>query len=249
MSLSQRNLASIQKAGQATHSASEAIAATVRAQAQSMVTSVASQPFGTESELAITRFKMLARLSQGLTSVEVQLRELFAVAEELASPVSDVVIALPFVAKHAESNSAAIDAVVKPAKATKTAKKKLKSKRMGRPASVSGDLTANDTKLLNYLQGVLKVDEWTRSTGGAMAAGAGLPLGSVGLSIKKVIASGAVKAGARGTYQLGTAPVAAIAAAGPKSAKIKKAKSTRTKKAKPAVQSVNATADAETSAA
>jgi hypothetical protein len=70
MSLSKKNLSSIQKAGQAVHSASVAIAATVRSQAESMVSSVASQPFGAESEQSISRFKSLASLSQGLAAVE-----------------------------------------------------------------------------------------------------------------------------------------------------------------------------------
>lgn len=220
MSLSQKNLSSVQKAGQAIHDASEAIAATMRAQAESMVASVASQPFGVESEQSIARFKVLARLSQGLATVEAQLQELYSMATDLANPASDV-IALPSITKRKTANAAAVDVVAKPAKAPKAAK----AKKGGTKASA---LTANDSTLLQYLQGVLKVGEWTSHTGAVMAAGSGLPLGSVGVSLKKILASGAVKAGERGMYQLGTpAAVSEV-----KSAPVRKVKAVAAKKAK-----------------
>jgi hypothetical protein len=62
-----------------------------------------------------------------------------------------------------------------------------------------------------------------------MSTGSGLPLGSVGISLKKVVAAGAVKQLSRGTYQLvatstATAPVA-----------VSTEKNALTKKIKPAV--------------
>ncbi len=197
MSLSSKDLSSIQKAGQAVHAASEAIAATVHAQAGSMVASVASQPFGVESEQAIVRFKTLARLSQGLVTVEAQLQELYAVAAELANPASDVIV-LPTLSKRkAISNAAVVDVVAKPAKA-----KAVAAAAKGAAPKPAGALTANDSVLLKYLQGALKVGSWTAQTGVVMAAGSGLPLGSVGISLRKILASGAVKAGERGMFQL-----------------------------------------------
>jgi hypothetical protein len=219
MSLSQKNLSSIQKAGQAAHGASVAIAATVRSQAESMVSSVASQPFGAESEQAISRFKSLARLSQGLAAVEKELQSLYSIATELASPASDV-ISLPAVAKHEATNAAAVDVVAKPVK-VKAAKK------TGRKAS---SLTANDSKLLTYLSGVLKGGDPQVLTGSKMAVGAALPLGSVGVSLKKLIASGAIKQVGRGTYALGTATVTATEPVA-KSKPVKKIKPVKVEKA------------------
>ena len=63
-------------------------------------------------------------------------------------------------------------------------------------------LTANDTRLLQFLKMALSTTLWTPLTGSAMAKGSGLPLGSVGISLKKVMGTGAVKKGARGTYKL-----------------------------------------------
>ena len=194
MSLSQKNLASIQKAGQAAHGASETIAAAVRTQAECMVLSVASQPFGAESEQAIARFKVLARLSQGLAAVEKELQGLYAIATDLANPASDV-IALPSIPKHEATNAAAVDVVVKHVKASKV-------KKVGRKAAA---LTANDNKLLRFLNRVLKNKGAVAIVGSKMAEGSGLPLGSVGVSLKKIIASGAVDQVERGTYRLGSA--------------------------------------------
>jgi hypothetical protein len=215
MSLSQKNLSSIQKAGQAAHDAAVAILVTVRTQAESMVASMASQPFSAESEQAIVRFKTLSRLSQGLVAIEAQLQELYAVASDLANPASDVIV-VKQIKQRKNSNALAVDVVEKPAKAIKAAK----AKKGGR---IAATLTANDSTLLQYLQGVLKAGEWTAQTGAIMAAGAGLPLGSVGVSLKKILASGAVKAGERGMYQLGTAVATPVVKVAP------------TKKTKPAV--------------
>ena len=226
MSLSQKNLSSIQKAGQAAHDAAEAILVTVRTQAESMVASMASQPFSAESEQAIVRFKTLSRLSQGLVAIEAQLQELYAVASDLANPASDVIV-VKQIKQRKNSNALAVDVVEKPTKAIKAAK----AKKGGRKAAT---LTANDSTLLQYLQGVLKAGEWTAQTGSVMAAGSGLPLGSVGVSLKKILASGAVKAGERGMYQLGTAvatPVVKVAPAKKtKPAVAKKARAAKTAK-------------------
>ncbi len=194
MSLSQRSLSAIQKAGQAVHGASEAIAATVAGQAQSMVAQMASQPFSAQSEQAIAAFKLLSSLSHGLKSVEVKLQELYALASDLASPAADVIL-LPSTGVHLSAESAdAVDVEAKPPKAPK------KLKRSGRKPA---DLTANDAKLLAFLQGKLKASKEIALTRAQMSTGANLPLGSLGKSLNKILKTGAVKVTGRGAYQLG----------------------------------------------
>jgi len=219
MSLSSKNLAAIQKAGHAVYSAADAIAQTLNTQAQSTVASAASNLLGAAFDQDLARLKAMARLSHGLNAVEVQLRELYALAQKLADPASDVVIALPSVSKRKLSNATAVDVVEKPVKAGKPAKAakvpkvaakkasmKAKTTKPSKRTKTTGSLTANDSKLLNYLQTVLAADAWTPLTGAAMSKGSGLPYGSVGASLKKILAAGAIKAGDRGQYQLG-APV------------------------------------------
>jgi hypothetical protein len=118
--------------------------------------------------------------------------------------------------------------ISKPAKTAKVPKKAKK----GSPIAVA--LTANDSKLLSYLQGTLKGGDATTITGSALAAGSGLPLGSVGVSLKKIIATGAVNQVGRGTYQIG-ASAATDAALALESVvkKIKPAVAQKVKNAKP----------------
>ena len=226
MSLSSKNVASIQKAGQAVHSACESIAESVRIQAASMLNSVSTKPFDAESEQAISRFKSLSRLNLGLAEVETKLQELFAVANDLASPASEV-IALPAPSKRKASNAAAVDVVAKPAKVAKATK----GGKKGRKPSL---LTANDNKLLAYLQGALKSDAWTRLPGNAMSSGSGMPVGSIALSLKKLMNLGAVKSGSRGHYQLGAAVAAPAVAHVAEAAPAKKAKKVKAVKAEAA---------------
>jgi hypothetical protein len=199
-----------------------------------------------ESEQLISRFKTLSKLSQGLGAVEAQLQELYAIAADLANPASDVIL-LPFITRSkAATNAAAVDVTVKPANPAKIPKEPKK----GGPKAVA--LTANDNKLLAYLQGALKGGDSKAITGSALASGSGLPLGSVGVSLKKIIATGAVNQVGRGTYQIGsTASTAAVLAPEPigkiaptkmvKPALAKKVKATKTVKAKvPAAKEVTA---------
>ena len=214
MSLSKCTLSAIQQAGHGLHKATMVVSAAVREQAEHMVAAVANQPYLAEGEQAFANFKMLARLSQDLQSLEVQLRDLYATASALSSPEMDVVVALP--RSTARARVAAIgqpdiaeDAVVKPpltrsakpraaAKPAGKSKASPKAKKPAKPVT----LTANDSKVLDYLKTILKTDAWTKLTGAAVSQGAGMPLGSVGISLKKVVLTGAVKKTGKGSYQL-----------------------------------------------
>jgi len=221
MSLSKTTLSAIQRAGQALHQATVVVSGAVREQAEHMVSTVASQPFEAEGEQAFANFKMLARLSQDLQTLEEKLRALYATASELASPEMDVVTALSHApaSSHNSAKDAAEDAIVKPArsrpartsrpapvtratKAGKVSKPVAKQAKVGKSASASG-LTTNDSKLLVFLKTVLNRNSATRITGSAMSRGAGLPIGSVGISLKRILASGAIKKDDLGRFKLG----------------------------------------------
>ena len=198
MALSQSNLAALQQAGQATYNASKLIAEAMHLQAQELVAHVASQPFHSDSEQAFAQFKALAALSHDLQSLETQMRALYARAAELASPLMDVLESPRRLVAHASSNVTAVDAIVKPARERKAGAR-------NHPVTASATprvLTANDTRLLDYLRQALRRDQWTGLTGSAMATGSGLPLGSVGISLSKILGAKLVRRGKRGMYQL-----------------------------------------------
>ena len=74
----------------------------------------------------------------------------------------------------------------------------------GAKAALAKAQSDNDGKLQAYLETVLKKGEWTRLHGRAVAQGSGLPTGSVGASMRRLLASGAVHKGTRGMYKLAT---------------------------------------------
>jgi hypothetical protein len=213
MSLSKTTVVAIQQAGEAVHRATVVVAGAVRDQAEHLVSAVASQPFEAEGDQAFANFKLLARLSQDLQALEGKLRTLYANASELANPALDVVNALPHSAKPNPApfgKDGAEDAVVKPASgrsaraAAKPAKPmKAAAGRAGKSgeAATPAALTPNDRVLLQHLQSVLGTNAWTRLTGAAMAHGAGLPLGSVGVSLKRLVAAGAIQQGPKGSFK------------------------------------------------
>lgn len=215
MSLSSKNLSSIQKAGQAVHGAYEAITETVHNYAEDMVSKVKLQPFGADAEQAISIFKSISHLCQGLAEVEAKMQELYAMANDLANPKYDV-IAIPVASKSKISNASVVDVVAKPAKAIKQTRK------LGRKPA---EFTANDTKLLSFIQHALSATEWTYLPGSAMSAGAGIPVGSVGAPLMKFMKSGIVLMGSRAMYKLGAkAPTAPAPQSEPATAPAKKSK-------------------------
>lgn len=100
--------------------------------------------------------------------------------------------------------------MAKPGKAAKVLKVKakaakaveMKAKKQSKKADKPTALTANDNKLREFLKTTSKADDWTTMTGAAMSQGSGLPLGSVGVSLKKILALGSVTKGEHGSYQL-----------------------------------------------
>lgn len=194
MLITRKTVALIQKAGQAIDGASTDISETVRAQGRNMLTRVAQSPFGADSEQALEHFRQITRLGQELLTVEQQLRTIYATATALSVNGADG----PAPAQPVSATAATAPAGPAPDAAA--------SKRLVAAAAERSDgaqtLSANDGKLLAYLKTVLKKGRWTRLHGPAVCTGSGLPVGSVGASMRRLLATGAVKKGARAMYRL-----------------------------------------------
>jgi len=177
MSLSASDLSSIQQAGVALHNASQCLNQALRTQAQAMVERVTAEPTHLGSDNVIAPLRALAGLNHELQTMELQLKRVYA---DLSG--------LQFVPLHESAEPA-------------RRRSPVRSERVRRK-TVALTLSPNDTKVLTYLRSALNTSDWTPLTGAVVAAGAGLPKGSVGVSITRVLASGAVRRGAGGTYQL-----------------------------------------------
>ena len=215
MSLSPRHIAALQKAGQAVHYASESIAAAVRAQAEGMVANLATRPFAAESEQALTQFRTLAQLGQQLAAVESQMQVLYATAAELTRPESDVVIGLtkpsaPDASVQAEDviakpvRAAKAASKLRPTQAAKAGKESQRSQAKNTPRTPKKPVprVSNDDKLLNFLRLKLDTQTPTPFTGASLAKGAGMPLGSVAASLRRLLVAGKVKQVGSGRYLL-----------------------------------------------
>lgn len=173
-----------------------------------MVGIVASEPFSNDADRAYGQLRTIARMAHELQAMEEQLKTLYGSAMELVAPETPVLVAL---SGHRTSTRAhpqvpdteiAEDAIVKPALQKQAPKKRAAAKASTEPASQPLRLSANDEKVLAYLQQVLDRRSWKTFTQTAIAQGAGIPLGSVGLAMRRVIAAGAVREGKKGSYRL-----------------------------------------------
>ena len=184
MSLSSSELSTIQQAGLALHRAGKSVSQALRVYAQRLVDDVANRPLEPNGEQEFARLKQMAGLSKELAGMEERLKVLYSDAEQLQAPKKRhrTVVGKPAAKGRSNGRSRRQADSLEP--------------RPPRP------LSPNDLRVLNYMKSVLKTTEWTPLTGSIVAAGTGLPKGSVGISITRVLASGAVRRGEGGTYQL-----------------------------------------------
>ncbi len=208
MSIAPKTLLSLQQAGESLYAARQAFAQEVQNNASRVVGIVASEPFSNDADRAYGQLRTIARMAHELQAMEEQLKTLYGSAMELVAPETPVLVAL---SGHRTSTRAhpqvpdteiAEDAIVKPALQKQAPKKRAAAQASTEPASQPLRLSANDKKVLAYLQQVLDRRSWKTFTQTTIAQGAGIPLGSVGLAMRRVIAAGAVCEGKKGSYRL-----------------------------------------------
>lgn len=209
MSLSPATLSAIQQAGQTLHAARQAVFGEVQENAQQMVATVANQPFSPESDKAYAQLRTVARLAHELKAMEEQLEVLYASAAEMMAPSTPVLTALPghvrrsrsLTANASQNTEDAEDADYTDAAAPRTApssKSKTRKATSKKPVHAS----SNDEKVLGYLKTVLDRRSWKSLTQRTIAGGSGIPLGSVGLALRRLAVAGLLREGSKGSYRL-----------------------------------------------
>lgn len=213
--LNRTTLSLLQRAGEALYAAQRAVAQEVQSQAEGVVHTVASAPFSTDADRAYAQLRTVARLSQELQAMDEQLRALYGSAAAMQAPETQVLAALALSAPAARKARAAADsaathaaqagqdnAVAQDAEVKRPRAAPAPSGR-ARRSSPAPRLSGNDSKVLDYLQRTLKSEGWTEMTHAAMARGADIPLGSIGVAVKRLLQAGVLVEGARGHYRLG----------------------------------------------
>lgn len=200
MSLSPPTLSVIQQAGQALHIARQAVSRAVQENAEQMVATVASQPFSPESDQAFAKLRTVARLAHELNAMEEQLKVLYASAVEMMKPPTPVLTALAGPARDsrflsADAREDAEEAVVK---TMPSRTPKIRQGQREKPHRQS----RNDAKVLGYLKTVLDRRSWKFLTQADIANGSDIPLGSVGLALRRLAVAGILREGNKGAYRL-----------------------------------------------
>lgn len=219
----------LQQAGHHVHAAAESVAQAVQSDSMKMVSTISHDPFSPQSDWEFSRLRTLSRLGHDLRMVEDKLRELYEIAEKLGSPDAPLLMALPLAAisqpsgkttraaQAAEVAEAAEDVVVKKAslRATKGSKKGSaktggqkgprragNTQRQAAPMQPPAKMSPNDTRLLAGLEQGLSRKSWANMTHSAMAEASGLPSGSIGVAIKRLISLGKLSVNANGAFRL-----------------------------------------------
>ncbi len=208
MSIAPSTLLALQQAGESLHAARNAFAQEVQSNASRVIGIVASEPFGNEADRAYTQLRSIARMAHELQAVEEQLKTMYEAAGQLMVPETPVLVALSdhgtrtYPHQRASGTESAEDVVVKAVPQKPARKTKAVAKATTNTAIRAQRMSSNDQKVLAHLKQILDRRSWKTFTQAAIAQGAGIPLGSVGLAIRRVVAAGAVREGDKGSYRL-----------------------------------------------
>ena len=195
MTLSPSTLQAIQQAGLGLYQAHHAVSADVQAGGARAMAQMASQPFSPDNDAAYKKLLQLARMAHELQAMEEQLKLLYAQASEATLPELPVLSALSSDCGRAAprpDKAGAEEAVVKPAAAKRSKAAKVKQPR----------LSPNDEKVMQALQGMLDRKSAKVVTQASLAQATGIPLGSIGRSLRNLVAAGSIKEGPKGAYRL-----------------------------------------------
>lgn len=209
MSISPKTLLLLQKAGENLYAARNALAQDVQQHASRVVHMVASEPFGNDADRAYAQLRSIARMAHELQAMEEQLKTLYGSAMELAAAEPPVLVDLSDRSPRARVQPSALgveeaqDVQIKPVQPKQPLRKKATASVTAEPARPRQRLSANDQKVLAYLKQVLDRRSWKPLTQVAIADGAGIPKGSVGLALRRVIDAGMVREGQKGNHRLG----------------------------------------------
>ena len=214
MALSPKILAIIQKAGTAVFNADAALKEAASDSAKEVSDAVTKNPYDGQHDSLYQDWKDVARISQTMTNIEAELKALYALAA--ATPANTrSVIALPApVANGPLEVLGAMDVTDVVAKPTprkpkgaeepsKAVVKKTTKVAITRVKRSGGQ--DNAAKVIAHLQTVLNDQTFTNLNQSSIAVAIGLPKGSIGASIKKLIQDGQLVQGQGKEFKLATA--------------------------------------------
>jgi hypothetical protein len=201
VSISKSTINAVQKAGAAIFEADTELRAALKVYSEKVTTAVGREPFNIGNDAMFENMKSLARFSQTVGQIEMEMQKVHAFLSGLAADEPQPIV----LALAPPLNLEPTDVVVK-AKSAKAIPKK-----RGDNTDVKASLKAksgpkrrssNATKLFAYLEANLKRDDFTAINQTSVSAATGIPLGSMTASLKRLVETGLVQAGTEGRYKL-----------------------------------------------
>lgn len=215
MTLTPKILAIIQKAGNAVFNADAALKEAVADSAKKVSDAMTKNPFDGHHDSLYEDWKNVARISQAMSTIEAELKSLYALAGgEPVRKVPKLALSAPKAAPLEVLTAIDVTDVV----AKRTPRKLKGAKKASKPAakkSVSGGVNDvkrarrakgqdNSAKVLAHLQTVLNDQAFSKLNQSSVAVAIGLPKGSIGASVKKLIQEGKVIQGEGKEFKLTT---------------------------------------------
>lgn len=194
MPLPHLTISTLQAAGSAVFTADTELKKAVQEYAESVKLAMLNNPFDLSNDNLFEDWKTVARLSQSMTLIESELRKIYSTALGLVEGTK-LIAAMPKVLSAPTSpvNQGGELQVLTDIQATdisaKTPRKPNKKKPKPKLQHIAGGNAAN---VLAHLQKVLNKDEFAKINQSAIATEIGLPKGSIGASIARLIKNGSI---------------------------------------------------------
>lgn len=205
MLISNHALDSIQTAGAATFAAHAELQSTVGAFSEQVKAAVLNNAFDMGNDSLFEEWKSLARLTQALAQIEAELRNVYATASAFSSVKGAALPALSLLSPPQLTNDAALH-VVTAINATDVRIKKSLTTATMKPgnsdASKSVPLRGNTAKLFAQLLQMLNQSDFVKINQSALATEIGIPKGSIGASIAKLLRNGQLVRDPKGQLKL-----------------------------------------------
>ena len=204
MTISSKTLDAIQAAGAAAFAAHAELQTTVSEYSERVKAAVMGNAFDMGNDSLFSEWKTLARLAQAVGQIEAELLKVYSAATTLStSKVSGVpvmpALSLPQLSQQPME-------VVSSINATDVRVKKSLAKGSKKPATAKQKkerpLRGNTAKLLTHLLQKLNKNEFVEVNRSALAGEIGIPVGSIGASVVKLVQTGHIVQGPKGELKL-----------------------------------------------
>lgn len=204
MPLPTQTLAAIQAAGAAIYAADAELKKSVQEYADQVKAAMLGNPFDMGNDTLFEDWKTVARLSRAVEQVEAEFKKIYSAASDLSAGSRTTILTMPTLTAPQATASSELE-LVKEIDATdaviKKLPKKIKRKLSTKPA-MQRPLSGNTAKVLARFLEILNPNDFVKINRSAVANEIGLPKGSIGASISKLIETGHLIEGSSGEYKV-----------------------------------------------